>query len=265
MWASDGPQSRPPDRQPTRFSPLPLFNYRRVPHAELRAFSVHVLTASGAFLAFLALVAAGEHRFEAMFWWLGAALFVDGIDGPIARKLDVQAVLPNWSGVMLDNVIDYVTYVLIPAYALYESGMIGVPMSFVAAGLIVISSAIYYADTGMKTEECFFSGFPVAWNMVVFTLFVVEPGQTIAIAAILISVLLTFLPINFLHPVRVVRLRKFNLGVFAIWSVLSVIALFMNFDNPTWLAWGVIASGLYLYCIGGVLQLIPALGRESTN
>ncbi len=72
----------------------------------------------------------------------------------------MKEVLPNWSGDTLDNVIDYVTYVLLPAFALYQSHMIGVPWSFVAAGLIVVSSAIYYADMGMKTEENFFSGFP---------------------------------------------------------------------------------------------------------
>src|SRR5699024_1515172 len=221
----------------TRFPPVPIFNYRRVPYAKLRAFSVHVLTACGSYLAFLALVAAGEHRFQAMFWWLGAALLVDGIDGPIARKLDVKAVLPNWSGIMLDNVIDYVTYVLIPAYALYESGMIGTPMSFVAAGLIVISSAIYYADTGMKTDDCFFSGFPVAWNMVILALFIIDPGQNVAIAAILVSVILTFFPINFLHPVRVVRLRPVNLAVFGIWSLFAIIALWRHFDSPAWLLW----------------------------
>lgn len=239
-----------------------IFNYRRVPYAEIRAFSVHILTASGSFLAFLALVAAAEHRFVPMFWWLGAALLVDGIDGPIARKVDVQAVLPNWSGIMLDNVIDYVTYVLLPAFALYESGMIGRPMSFAAAGLIVMSSAIYYADTGMKTAENFFSGFPVAWNMVIFTLFVVHPSEEVAFGAILISVILTFLPIHFLHPVRVVRLRHLNLTIFGIWSLLSVAALLMNFESPRWVEWGVIAAGLYLYFIGAVLQAFPRLGQR---
>ncbi len=73
----------------------------------------------------------------------------------------------------LDNIIDYVTYVLLPAFTLYQSGVIGEPWSFAAAGMIVVSSAIYYADMGMKTEEYFFSGFPVVWNMVVFTLFVI--------------------------------------------------------------------------------------------
>jgi phosphatidylcholine synthase len=242
---------------------MKIFNYRRVPYAEIRAFSVHILTASGSFLAFLGVVAAAEQRFVDMFWWLGLALAVDGIDGPIARKVRVKEVLPNWSGDTLDNVIDYVTYVLLPAFALYESHMIGVPWSFVAAGLIVVSSAIYYADMGMKTDENFFSGFPVVWNMVVFTLFVIKASEVTAFAVVAISVFLTFLPINFLHPVRVKRLRPLNLTVFAIWSALSIYALLLHFNSPQWLVWGVVASGIYLYCIGAVLQFFPSLGRAS--
>lgn len=239
-----------------------IFNYRSVPYAEIRAFSVHMLTASGSFLAFLGVVAAGERRFVDMFWWLGLALLVDGIDGPIARKVRVKEVLPNWSGDMLDNIIDYVTYVLLPAFALYQSGMIGEPWSFIAAGLIVVSSAIYYADTGMKTDEYFFSGFPVVWNMVIFTLFVIQPSQWTALIVVLVSVFLTFLPINFLHPVRVKRLRTLNLAVFFIWSALGMYALLLHFVTPAWVVFGVVASGLYLYIIGAVLQAFPKLGRE---
>jgi len=242
---------------------IPFFKYRRVPYAEIRAFSVHILTASGAYLAFLAVVAAGEERFVDMWWWLGLALAVDGIDGPIARKLKVTEVLPNWSGLMLDNVIDYVTYVLVPAYALYESGMIGEPLSFVAAGLIVVSSAVYYADIGMKTDENFFSGFPVVWNMFVFSLFVINPSELSAFIAILFAVVATFLPINFLHPVRVQRLRPLNLAVFTIWSLLGAAALLLHFETPEWLKWAVMAASLYLLVIGPVLQMFPNLGRKS--
>jgi phosphatidylcholine synthase len=240
---------------------MKIFKYRRVPYAEIRAFSVHILTASGSFLAFLGVVAAAEHRFVDMFWWLGLALLVDGIDGPIARKVRVKEVLPNWSGDTLDNIIDYVTYVLLPAFALYQSGMIGEPWSFVAAGMIVVSSAIYYADTGMKTEEYFFSGFPVVWNMIVFTLFVIEANGATALVVVGISVVLTFLPINFLHPVRVERLRPLNLGIFLAWSAIGVYSLLMNFNTPQWALLIFIVSGLYLYCIGAVLQLFPSLGR----
>ncbi len=240
---------------------MKIFNYKRVPYAEMRAFSVHILTASGSFLAFLGVVAAAEHRFVDMFWWLGLALLVDGIDGPIARKVKVKEVLPNWSGDTLDNIIDYVTYVLLPAFALYQSGMIGQPWSFVAAGLIVVSSAIYYADMGMKTEEYFFSGFPVVWNMIVFSLFVIDASANVALAVVLVSVFLTFLPINFLHPVRVLRLRPLNLGIFLIWSLLGCAALLMHFETPAWINVPFIICGLYLYVIGAVLQFFPALGR----
>lgn len=238
-----------------------LFNYKAAPYAEIRAFCVHLLTASGSFLAFLGVVAASEKRFVDMFWWLGLALLVDGIDGPIARKVRVKEVLPNWSGDTLDNIIDYVTYVLLPAFALYQSHMIGEPWSFVAAGLIVVSSAIYYADTGMKTDEYFFSGFPVVWNMVIFTLFVIDASEAVAFSVVIISVILTFFPIHFLHPVRVKRLRPLNLAVFLLWSLLGGVSLLMHFRAPDWVEWGVIATGLYLYVIGFILQLFPKLGR----
>lgn len=240
---------------------MAIFKYKRVPYAEIRAFSVHILTASGSFLAFLGVVAAAEHRFVDMFWWLGLALLVDGIDGPIARKVRVKDVLPNWSGDTLDNIIDYVTYVLLPAFALYQSGMIGQPWSFVAAGAIVVSSAIYYADMGMKTDEYFFSGFPVVWNMVIFTLFVIDASATTAMIVVGFSVFLTFLPINFLHPVRVKRLRPLNLGIFFLWSALGVYSLLMSFIMPPWAIVLFIVTGVYLYCVGAVLQLFPSLGR----
>ncbi|SCX02055.1 phosphatidylcholine synthase [Agrobacterium rosae] len=242
---------------------MKIFKYKRVPYAEMRAFSVHILTASGSFLAFLGVVAAAEHRFVDMFWWLGLALAVDGIDGPIARKVRVKEVLPNWSGDTLDNIIDYVTYVLLPAFALYQSGMIGEPWSFVAAGMIVVSSAIYYADMGMKTDEYFFSGFPVVWNMVVFTLFVIDASATTAMTVVTISVILTFLNINFLHPVRVKRLRPLNMTIFLVWCLLGGYSLLLHFDTPTWVAVCVAITGLYLYCVGGLMQLLPKLGTRT--
>lgn len=234
---------------------------KKVTAPQARAFSVHLLTASGSFLAFLSLVAASEGRWTAMFWWLGFALLVDGIDGPIARKLDVEHVLPSWSGVMLDNIIDYVTYVLIPAFALYESGFMGPGLSFLSAAIIVVTSAIYYADTGIKTRENFFKGFPVVWNMVVFTLFAIQAGEYLAFAAVVISAVLTFLPVHFLHPVRVVRLRPLNLAVFAVWCLFGVIALLQGLDVGTLVKLGLGLTGLYLYFIGALMQALPDLGK----
>ncbi|MBB2970755.1 phosphatidylcholine synthase [Mesorhizobium sp. RMAD-H1] len=235
---------------------------KKVTAPQARAFSVHLLTASGSFLAFLSIVAASEERWTAMFWWLGLALFVDGIDGPIARKLDVKDVLPTWSGELLDNIIDYVTYVLIPAFALYQSGFMGEGLSFLSGAIIVISSAIYYADTSMKTKENFFKGFPVVWNMVVFTLFIVKPGEWIAFATVVISAILSFVPIHFLHPVRVIRLRPLNLTIFLLWCVLGAVALLYALEAPLWVRIGISVTGIYLYCIGALMQFFPQLGHR---
>jgi phosphatidylcholine synthase len=248
---------------------------RKVTWPQARAFSVHLLTASGSFLAFLSLVAASEERWTAMFWWLGLALFVDGIDGPIARKLDVKEILPTWSGELLDNIIDYVTYVLIPAFALYQFGLMGEGLSFLSAAIIVVSSAIYYADTGMKTAENFFKGFPVVWNMIVFTLFVIEPGEWVSFAVVLIAGVLTFVPVHFLHPVRVKRLRPLNLGMTLAWCAFGVLALAESYLAQFYTQIGVLAenvsaftkigigvTGVYLFCIGGIMQFFPHLGAK---
>jgi len=248
---------------------------KKVTWPQARAFSVHLLTASGSFLAFLSLVAASEERWTAMFWWLGLALFVDGIDGPIARKLEVKEILPTWSGELLDNIIDYVTYVLIPAFALYQRGFMGEGLSFLSAAIIVVSSAIYYADTGMKTKENFFKGFPVVWNMVVFTLFVIEPGQWVSFAVVVVAGILTFIPINFIHPVRVVRLRRINLTMTLLWCAFGALALaqaalaafydqigVLGEQVSTFIKIGITISGLYLACIGGIMQFFPNLGAK---
>jgi phosphatidylcholine synthase len=238
---------------------------KKVTWPQTRAFSVHLLTASGSFLAFLSLVAASEERWTAMFCWLGLALLVDGIDGPIARKLEVKQILPTWSGDMLDNVIDYVTYVLIPAFALYQRGFMGPGLSFTSAALIVITSAIYYADTGMKTKENFFKGFPVVWNMVVFTLFVIEPGEYPSFAVVLVSAILTFVPMNFLHPVRVKRLRNLNLPIFLAWCAFAVVALVQDMEASAAIRAGIAVTGAYLFVIGGIMQLFPRLGLRGQS
>lgn len=245
-----------PDRQ------APMVKRKKLTWPQARAFSVHLLTASGSFLAFLSLVAASENQWAAMFWWLGLALFVDGIDGPIARKLEVKEILPTWSGVMLDNIIDYVTYVLIPAFALYQRGFMGPGLSFTSAAIIVITSAIYYADTGMKTKENFFRGFPVVWNMIVFTLFVIEPGEYPSFAVVVVAAIFTFVPMNFLHPVRVERLRVVNLPIFLAWCALSIIALVQGMEAWPSVKIGIAATGIYLFIIGGVMQMLPKLGLK---
>jgi phosphatidylcholine synthase len=225
----------------------------------LWAFGVHILTASGAFIAFLSLVSTAEKDFRAAFLWLGVAMIVDGVDGPLARRLEVRKWWPHWSGDMLDSVIDYVTYVMIPAFILYQSGLMGRYFSFTAAAIIVVTSAVYYADTRMKTEDYGFKGFPVCWNMVVFTVFIVSPSELLSFAIVVVTAILTFVPVIFVHPIRVKVLRVPTLSILTIWAAGGLIALYYNLDSPTWVDVTIALSATYLFVIGFILQLLGKL------
>ena len=123
----------------------------------VRAFAVHIFTACGAALALLALIFATGGHWAAMFFCLGLALVVDGIDGPLARKFKVAEVLPRWSGETLDLIVDFTTYVFVPGYAIAASGQLPNVLAIPAGVVVVISGAIYFADRQMKTAEQLFS------------------------------------------------------------------------------------------------------------
>jgi phosphatidylcholine synthase len=140
------------------------------------AFLVHVLTASGAALALLALYAAVHGRWSEMFAWLALALVVDAVDGPLARYFRVAETLPRWSGDTLDLVVDFLTYVFVPAYAIAAGGLLGFPLDRAAGIVIVVTGGLYFADRRMKTHDNYFRGFPALWNCAAFYLFLLRPG-----------------------------------------------------------------------------------------
>lgn len=192
---------------------------------ELRAFAVHIFTACGAALALLALILATGGHWTAMFFCLGLALIVDGVDGPLARAFNVAGVLPRWSGVTLDLVVDFVTYVFVPAFAIAASGLLPNALAIAAGATVTVSGALYFADREMKTHDNYFKGFPVVWNLAAFYLYVLEPPPWLAAAGVFALAVLTFAPIRFVHPLRVKRLRTLNLALLAIWGVLALVTL----------------------------------------
>ena len=135
---------------------------------------MHIFTALGAGIALLALLEAVREHWASMFGWLGVALIIDAIDGPMARRLDVVRLQPNWSGEVLDLVVDFVTYVFVPAYAITASGLL-LPLAAPLLGIgIVVSSALYFADRRMKAADNHFRGFPALWNAAAFYLFLLH-------------------------------------------------------------------------------------------
>jgi phosphatidylcholine synthase len=196
-----------------------------VKRAVIAGFAVHVLTALGAALALLALLAAHRGQWAAMFGWLGVALIVDAVDGPLARALKVKDVLPRWSGDVLDLVIDFTTYVFVPGYAVAVGTLMPDGLAIVAGAVIVVTGALYFADGNMKTKDNHFQGFPAVWNVIAFYLLLMRPDPWINLAIFAALAVMTFLPIRFVHPLRVRRLRPLTLVMLAAWAVLALIAI----------------------------------------
>lgn len=220
----------------------------------MRAFSVHIFTALGGAIALIAMLEAVREHWAAMFGWLGLALVVDGLDGPIARRLRVGDVLPNWSGDTLDLVVDFLTYVFVPAYAITASGLL-IPLATpLLGGAIVISGALYFADQRMKTHDNHFRGFPALWNAAAFYLFLLKPPAAIGSLALAILVVLTFVPFNVMHPLRTTRFRTLNIALLVIWAMLAIFAIALDFQTPLW-------ATAALCVIGGYILLSDVLIR----
>jgi phosphatidylcholine synthase len=221
-----------------------------LPIREARAFAVHVFTATGAALALAALVCAVRGQWAAMFACLGVALIVDGIDGTIARTLKVAEVLPRWSGDVLDLVVDFVTYVFVPAYAIAAGGLLPDALALPAGIAIVVTGALYFADRQMKTADNYFRGFPTLWNAAAFYLFLLKPAPWLAAAIVAALAVATFLPFKFLHPMRVTRLRAVTLAALVIWSLLAAVAMLRDLDPGPWVAGGLVVLALYFVGVG---------------
>ena len=247
-------------------APIPVPERRRRrpdPPPRLKALFVHLLTATGSVLAMLAVLAAVEERWSAMFWWLVVALLVDGIDGPLARRYDVKRNFPTYDGVLLDLIIDYLTYVFIPAFALFRSGLLPDWTGWIVIIIITYGSVIYFADTRMKTRDNSFSGFPACWNMFVLVMFAIQPGYWWILGMVVAATVAMFLRLKFIHPTRTERWRALSLPMAGAWIVFAGWATWVDFHPGSWANPGLIVTSLYLAFAGIAQQLVPPRRRPA--
>lgn len=205
----------------------------------------------------LALLAAADENWAMMFLWLVVAFFVDGIDGPLARKYDVKTNAPRFDGVLLDLIIDYLTYVFIPAFALFKSGLLPGWAGWIAMIAITFSSAIYFCDSNMKTKDNSFLGFPGCWNMLVIVLFALSPNYWIILGLVTFLAVAMFLPIKFIHPVRTKRWRSLSLPIALAWTFFAGWAAWVEFHPESWAHWGLALTSIYLLFTGLIQQVMP--------
>lgn len=225
----------------------PNLNTLRCPKT-LRAWSVHLFTATGAIWGLMAIIAIMQHQWQAAFFWIGAAVVVDSVDGTLARRFEVKGMLPDFDGALLDNIIDYLTYVLIPALLLYESGLVPDALALFSAVIMILASAYQFCQADAKTEDNFFKGFPSYWNIVVLYLFLLQTGSWVNFAVILFCTIMVFVPTKYAYPSRMSRFQKLTLALTVLWAAAMLTALWQH-PNLTWLAWVSVLYVVYYIAI----------------
>jgi len=215
------------------------------------AYGVHLFTACGAVCGTLSLISILRGDWRMCMAWNLVAMFVDGLDGTFARRARVKEVLPEFDGELLDNMVDYLNYVVVPALFIYAADVLPPGTGVIAAACITLSSAYQFCQGDAKTADHFFKGFPSYWNVVALYVLVLDLGAWMNLAAVLVLTFLVFVPIKYLYPSRTARLRRTTLALTAIWG-LCVTAMVLSFPNveKTW-AW---LSLLYVaYYVGASL------------
>lgn len=212
----------------------------------LAAASVHVFTGLGTVTALLAAIAIVNEQWELMFAWLGLALFIDGVDGTLARKTEVSIRIPEFSGERLDWIIDYLTYVFLPAFALIQAGYLPGLWGGFLASIMMLTSLYHFCDLGNKSDDGNFVGFPAIWNIIAFYIFIFTPGVALTSAVILVLSALTFVPLKWVHPVRAKWARTLTLAVTVIASLVAVYAIWIGFPAMWWIKAILGVSAIYL-------------------
>jgi phosphatidylcholine synthase len=195
------------------------------------AWFVHAYTASGAVLAFLATQAATTRNFRMAFLWLFVAVLVDSTDGLLARAARVHERLPNFSGQKVDDLVDYLTFVFVPAVIVWQAGVITEPWTIPVVAAMLLSSLFGFVSEDAKTDDHFFTGFPSYWNIVALYLVVLGLSPVLNAVILLILSALIFVRIGYIYPSRMITARTLTLTLGSLWG-LMMLALIIQLPTP---------------------------------
>jgi phosphatidylcholine synthase len=219
------------------------------------AWAVHLYTALGAVLALLAIEATVDGDARAAFLWMGAALFIDSTDGVLARTVRVKEVVPTYDGAKLDDIVDYLNYVVVPIFFAVRMNMIPAWCATPVAALPLLASAYGFCTSAAKTADFFFTGFPSYWNIAVFYMYVLGTSAGLNAAILVTLAALVFVPIGYVYPTRQPFLRPLTLSLGALWGLLLVIALARMPSPSPPLVFASLAFPVYYFALSGYLQL----------
>lgn len=186
---------------------------------------MHVYTATGTLASLGALVATTRGRLEVAFGLLALAVVVDATDGTFARAARVKEVVPHFDGAKLDDIVDYLTFVLVPLFIMIEIGLLAGGLGWIAAGSAVLASAIRFCRADAKTAEHFFTGFPSYWNVLAFYCYLYDAPPEVCGWLTLVLAVLVLAPLRFIYPSRTPRLRVWSVGLGCVWAVLMIVII----------------------------------------
>ena len=194
----------------------------------LTPWIAHAYTATGTVWAFLATGMTFAHNFRAAFIYLVVATFVDSTDGVLARAFKVKERIPHFDGALLDNIIDYMTFVFIPALIVWQADLVGAAMVLPVCAAMLMSSAYGFAHAAAKIDvgDHFFTGFPSYWNIVVVYLYILQPPKIASAILLLVLAVLVFVPIRYIYPSRTRTFQKVTLFLGATWAALFTFMIF---------------------------------------
>lgn len=223
----------------------------------IAAWSVHLFTATGAIWGVLGIIAIFEQNWRMLIIWMIVAMLVDGFDGMLARWANVKKYADGIDGALLDNILDYLNYVVVPALFIIKSPEI-LPQGFQypVAFVILLTSAYQFTQVDAKTDESneyFFKGFPCYWNVVALYMLVMQLNPWINLAFLVSFNILIFVPVKYVYPTRSAYLKKVTLAFSYLYGAVGIWGLVQYPNSPKWVAW---ASFIYV-AYYAVLSFLP--------
>ncbi|MCA9073450.1 MAG: hypothetical protein KDA93_00350 [Planctomycetaceae bacterium] len=223
--------------EPSEASPVDEGLARISTTRRLAAWSVHLFTASGAVFCLLALDATYASDWQLALFWLVIAVAVDAVDGTFARMARVKDVIPTFDGTTLDNMIDFFSYVIVPAMIIHRSGVLPADASFATVCAICLASAFQFCQGDAKTPDHYFTGFPSYWNITAMYLLAMKLSPAINLAIVITLMLLVFVPVKYIYVNRTRPFRRITLPLTVVWSLMGLAILWQLPDPHPWLVW----------------------------
>jgi phosphatidylcholine synthase len=221
----------------------------------MTAWLVHVYTASSAVFGFLALTRIFYDRYRDAFFWLALAVVVDATDGVLARRTDVTVRLPQFNGAKLDDIVDYITYVFVPAFFMWHALLVPERWALPMSAAILLSSAYGFNLESAKTADHFFTGFPSYWNIAVFYLFVAGWSPQVNLLILLVLSAFVFVPIRYVYPSRTPVLRRSTIALGVLWGALMVVMLSQVPNVSRTVFWISLVFPLYYVLLSFALEM----------